>query len=75
MTGQELKGLKALVCGASEGIGKSTAERLAAMGATITITARIESKLIEVINGLSIHESQKHEWFVLDFDDTQSLKK
>ncbi|MBN8261297.1 MAG: SDR family NAD(P)-dependent oxidoreductase, partial [Xanthomonadales bacterium] len=35
-----LSGKHALVCGASEGIGRATAHQLAALGARVTLLAR-----------------------------------
>ena len=35
----------ALVCGSTQGIGKATAVKLAEMGATVILIAKIEDKL------------------------------
>ena len=43
-----LEGKNALVCGSTQGIGKSTAIALASEGVKVTLLARNESKLKEV---------------------------
>ena len=48
-----LSGRHALVCGASEGIGRATAEELAELGATVTVLSRREGVLREVVSGLA----------------------
>src|SRR4051812_2692704 len=48
----ELMSKTALVTGGSEGIGKAFAERLAKEGYTVTVVARNEKKLKEVVGQL-----------------------
>ena len=51
----------ALVCGASEGIGRATAFALAAMGANVTVLARRQGKLDELVAVLPRPDSsQRH---------------
>lgn len=50
--GIELDGAVALVTGASSGIGRATAEALAAAGATVAVTARRADRLAELVSNL-----------------------
>lgn len=69
-----LIGKHALVCGASEGIGRASAYELAALGADVTVLARREAELRQVAQGLPrSRESQRHGWLAVDMDDTQAL--
>lgn len=69
-----LEGRRALVCGASQGIGRATAETLAEMGASVTLTARNEEALQEVGQGLDRGHGQEHDWFPSDFDRPEALE-
>ena len=54
----KVRGLKILITGGSSGIGKATAQQLAAQGAVVSITGRDKSKLDRVaseINAIPIH--------------------
>ncbi len=70
----------ALVCGSTQGIGKATAIALANEGANITLVARNEEKLKEVLKELEncqfkhSHE-QEHTYIVADFSNPQELKE
>ncbi|HQS53027.1 MAG: short-chain dehydrogenase, partial [Sphingobacteriales bacterium 39-40-5] len=55
---------RALVCGSTQGIGRSSAKELALLGASITLLARNEDKLKEVLQGLSTDQNQKHHYLV-----------
>ena len=48
-----LKGMRALVCGSSQGIGKEIAIELANEGVEVLLIARNEEKLNSVLNQLS----------------------
>ncbi|MDX1455206.1 MAG: SDR family oxidoreductase [Gammaproteobacteria bacterium] len=67
----DLKGQKALVCGASEGIGRATAKQLAGLGATVTVMARSQDKLAALVEELG---GSPHDAIVADFDDTAALE-
>lgn len=69
-----LKGKRAFVCGSTQGIGKAIAEELAQLGASITLIARNETKLQEVLDELPLKEGQKHHYICADFNDTDRLK-
>ena len=69
-----LEGRHALVCGASEGIGRATAEELAALGATVTVLARREQALREVVDGLAGGTGRGHGIVAADSDDTAGLR-
>ncbi|WP_114492949.1 SDR family oxidoreductase [Candidatus Ulvibacter alkanivorans] len=71
----DLKNKNALVCGSTAGIGKATAMRLAAMGATVTLVARDEDKLKSVLVELPFQDGQKHNYLVVDFNDPKTLKE
>lgn len=69
-----LKNKKALVGGASQGLGKAVAMQLAASGASVTIMARNEEKLKQVISALPSTEGLAHHYLVVDFSDFESFK-
>ncbi|MFL2991618.1 MAG: SDR family NAD(P)-dependent oxidoreductase [Cytophagales bacterium] len=62
-----LKGMKALVCGSSQGIGKEIALDLANEGVEVVLMARSEEKLKRVINKLSTKNNQKHKYIIARF--------
>ncbi|MEK9851709.1 MAG: SDR family oxidoreductase [Flavobacteriaceae bacterium] len=67
-----LKGKTALIGGSSKGIGLAIAKRLAASGASITLMARDESRLANIIQELDTQSGQKHQYLVVDFSDFSS---
>lgn len=70
----DLTGKRALVCGSTQGIGKSTATELALLGADITLMARNGDKLKEVLQGLPSNKHQSHHYLVADFTNQAQLK-
>lgn len=66
-----LSGRRALVCGASEGIGRATAVELARLGATVTVMARRAAALEAVVADLP---GDEHGFIAADFDDTAALQ-
>jgi len=70
-----LSGKYALVCGASEGIGRAAALALAEQGANVTVLARREPVLAELVAALSrTHSGQSHAFLVADMSDRSTLK-
>ncbi|SVE37265.1 uncharacterized protein METZ01_LOCUS490119, partial [marine metagenome] len=69
-----LKGLNALVCGSTSGIGKSTAIEFSQLGANVTLFARNERKLNESLSLLQNDGNQTHQYLVGDFDDADQIK-
>ncbi len=69
-----LKGRHALVCGATEGIGRATAHELALLGADVTVLARREDALREVVAALPRNGEQQHGWIAADVSRTDALK-
>lgn len=70
----DLKNKNAIVCGSTQGIGEAAAIELSKLGANITLIARNESKLFEVLNKLDISLGQKHTFACIDFSNTEKLK-
>ena len=70
----DLTGKRALVCGSSQGIGRAAAMELASMGASITLVARNEEKLQQVIEHLPADDTESHHYVVADFRHPEQLK-
>ena len=62
----------ALVCGSTQGIGKASAIALAELGANVTLVARNEEKLKEVVAELP-NKYQSHNYIVADFNNPKGL--
>lgn len=68
-----LKGKHALVCGASRGIGMSSAIALSELGADVTIVARSDDQLQKVLQSLH-SDHQSHHYLSLDFTDPAGVR-
>lgn len=74
----DLRGKRALVCGASKGLGRASAIELSKLGANITLLARSADQLSALAHELDqqrVHEEQDHDFLVADLDDTDELRK
>ncbi len=63
----------ALISGSTAGIGKASAIELASLGATITLLARNEDKLKQVLAILPVTKGQQHDYIVADFNKPEEL--
>src|SRR4051812_27848597 len=70
-----LTGKRAIVCGASKGIGQATAFELASLGASVTVLARRADVLEQVKASLDTSKGQKHHALAADFSDVKALKE
>lgn len=70
----DLTGKHALVCGASEGIGRATAHELALLGADVTVLARRAEALQQVAEALPRSGAQQHGWLAVDVSQTEALR-
>ena len=68
-----LKGLNALVCGSTSGIGRAAAIELAELGANITLFGRNEYKLKGTLSQLQIDSKQSHQYLIGDFDNSEGI--
>lgn len=71
----DLTGKHAVVCGASQGIGRAVAMELAKLGANVTVLGRNTVSLEEVCQGLSRKPGQTHHVLVADFAQPEQVKK
>jgi 3-oxoacyl-[acyl-carrier protein] reductase len=68
-----LKNKNAIVCGSTAGIGKATAIALSNEGVNVTLVARNENKLKEVLSKLSFEGH--HNYIIADFSNPLELKE
>ncbi|WP_193075380.1 SDR family oxidoreductase [Pseudomonas sp. FME51] len=68
-----LTGKRALVGGASQGLGAACARQLALQGAEVIVLARSKDKLSEVVRQLPAAEGQKHGYICVDSGDLPAL--
>lgn len=69
-----LEGKTAIVCGSTQGIGRAVAVELALLGATVTLMARNEDTLKEVVAELATGHGQQHHYVVADFSQPEAVK-
>jgi len=69
-----LEGKNALVCGSSKGIGRASAIALASMGAQVTLAARSEDTLKELVGELDASHGQSHSYITVDYNDQADLQ-
>ena len=62
-----------VICGGSDGIGKSCAVLFAAKGGSTTLIARNKEKLMRVINDLDTSKGQVHKYICADFNNPEEL--
>ena len=65
---------RAVVCGSSQGIGRSIAIELAALGADVTLMARNSERLKSVVAELDSSSGQQHNMIVADFSEPAQVK-
>jgi 3-oxoacyl-[acyl-carrier protein] reductase len=70
----DLSGKRVVVCGSTQGIGKASAIELALLGASITLFARNETALKQVLTELPTRVNQKHNYLVADFSDPKQVE-
>lgn len=70
----DLSGRHALVCGASQGIGRAAAIALAELGADVTVLARSRAALEAVVAALPRSGAQTHAWIDVDMNDAPALR-
>ena len=69
----DLTGKRALVCGATQGMGRACAAAMAKCGATVTLAARNPDSLATTVTTLDTSAGQKHATICQDFTDADAL--
>ena len=70
-----LVGKHALVCGASQGIGRAIAREFARLGAQVMLLARDEARLKAAVAELDRAQGQQHGYVAVNMADTATLGK
>lgn len=70
----DLTGRRALVCGASQGIGQACAVELAALGCGVTLVARNRERLEQTLASLATHGDARHHLLVADFSEPAAVR-
>ncbi|MEO1051815.1 MAG: SDR family oxidoreductase [Bacteroidota bacterium] len=70
----DLNGKSALVGGSTQGIGKAIAIELALLGAEVTLLARNQERLKEILEELDTSNRQSHSYLCADFEDVNNLE-
>ena len=70
-----LEGKHALIGGSSKGIGRAVAEQLARSGARVTLVARSEELLQELVERLREETENNHAYLALDYTDLPSYQE
>ncbi|MDN5204097.1 SDR family oxidoreductase [Fulvivirgaceae bacterium BMA10] len=71
----QLNDKRAVVCGSTQGIGKAVAIELAKLGCSVTLVARNEAALKDVLKGLDQSQGQEHDMVVADFSKPEMVKE
>jgi 3-oxoacyl-[acyl-carrier protein] reductase len=69
-----LRSRRALVCGSTQGIGRACAIALAELGAEVTLMARDEARLAQVLQELPASEGQHHGTLTADFSRPEHVR-
>jgi 3-oxoacyl-[acyl-carrier protein] reductase len=70
-----LSGKRALVCGASQGIGRACAEALAGLGASVVLMARDQARLRTVMDALPTNQGQRHGTLAADLSKPERVRE
>jgi 3-oxoacyl-[acyl-carrier protein] reductase len=65
---------RAIICGASQGIGAASAQALAAEGVNVTLLARSEDKLSALAKELEEKHSVSSDYIAVDINNTSALR-